>query len=116
MLQEKINQDIKKAMQGKDELLVLVLRGIKAAIHNKEIEKRTKMSKTSFYAKASEDKEKLKKLEESSKLTEEEVVEVLMKEAKKRKQSIEAFEKGGRNDLVKKEQKELEILKRYLNE
>lgn len=107
MLQEKINQDIKKAMQEKDELLVLVLRGIKAAIHNKEIEKRTKLSK------GEKDIEKLKEL---SKLTEEEVVEVLMKEAKKRKQSIEAFEKGGRNDLVKKEQKELEILKRYLNE
>jgi hypothetical protein len=39
-----------------------------------------------------------------------------MKEAKKRKQAIEAFEKGDRKDLVEKEKKELEILKKYLNE
>ncbi|HDY72843.1 MAG TPA: GatB/YqeY domain-containing protein, partial [bacterium] len=45
MLREKINQDLKKAQQEKNELIILVLRGINAAIHNKEIEKRTKLSK-----------------------------------------------------------------------
>jgi hypothetical protein len=116
MLQEKINQDIKQAMQSKEELLLLVLRGISAAIHNKEIEKRTKLSKTSSYAKASEDKEKLEKLEKESKLTEEEVMEVISSEAKKRKDSIEEFTKGNRQDLVDKEIKELEIIKAYLPE
>ena len=105
MLQEKINQDIKKAMQGKDELLVLVLRGIKAAIHNKEIEKRTKLSKG---------EKDIKKLEESSKLTEEEIIEVIASEAKKRKEAMIEFEKGNRNDLVEKEKKELEIIMKYL--
>ncbi|OGZ33129.1 MAG: hypothetical protein A2V69_01790 [Candidatus Portnoybacteria bacterium RBG_13_40_8] len=107
MLREQINQDIKKAMQEKNELLLLVLRGLNAAFHNKEIEKRTKLSKT---------EKDIKKLEELSKLTEEEVLEVISSEAKKRKESIIEFEKGGRQDLVEKEKKELEILMKYLPE
>jgi len=107
MLKEEINQDIKKAMVGKNELLLLVLRGINAALHNKEIEKRTKLSKT---------EKDIGKLEELSKLNEEEVVEVISGEAKKRKDSIFEFEKGGRQDLVDKETKELQIIQKYLPE
>ncbi|MFZ5559530.1 MAG: GatB/YqeY domain-containing protein [Patescibacteria group bacterium] len=106
-LQEQINQDIKKAMQEKDELLLLVLRGLNAAIHNKEIEKRTKLSKT---------EKDIEKLKELSQLIEEEVGEVISSEAKKRKDSIEEFKKGNRQDLVDKETKELEIIKKYLPE
>lgn len=106
-LKEEINNDLKKVLQEKDELGALVLRGINAAIHNKEIEKRTKLSK--------EEKD-IKKLEKESKLIEEEIVEVISSEAKKRKEAIEEFKKGGRDDLVEKEQKELEILKKYLPE
>ncbi len=116
MLKEKINEDIKKAMQEKNELLLLVLRGVSATIHNREIEKRTKLSKTSAFAEASADREKLKKLEELSKLNEEEALEAVGSEAKKRKEAIIEFEKGGRQDLVEKEKKELEILKKYLPE
>lgn len=107
MLREKINEEIKKAMQEKSELLLLVLRGINAAIKNKEIEKRTKLSKG---------EKDIKKLEELSKLGEEEVIEVISGEAKKRRDSIVEFKKGNRNDLVEKEEKELEILKEYLPE
>ena len=106
-LQEKINQDLKKAFMGKEELTVSVLRMLNSAIHNKEIEKRTKCSKT---------EKDIKKLEELSKLTEEEVLEVVSSEAKKRRDSIVEFEKGGRQDLADKETKELEILKKYLPE
>ena len=115
-LREQINNDLKKAQQEKDELMLLVLRGINAAIKNKEIEKRTKLSKESAFAEASADKEKLEKLEKESKLIEEEVVGVIMSEAKKRKDAIEEFKKGERQDLVEKEEKELEILKKYLPE
>lgn len=115
-LQEKINQDLKKAFVGKEELVVSVLRMLNSAIHNKEIEKRTKLSKTPAFAEASADKEKLKKLEQESRLTEEEVLDVVGSEAKKRKDSILEFGKGGRQDLVDKETKELEILKKYLPE
>lgn len=104
-LQEKINKDLKQAQQERNELLLLVLRGLNAAIHNKEIEKRTKLSK--------EEKD-IEKLKEESKLTEEEIMDVLLGEAKKRREAIEEFKKGGRDDLVKKEEKELEILKKYL--
>jgi uncharacterized protein YqeY len=68
MLREKINQDLKKAQQEKNELVILVLRGINAAIHNKEIEKRTKLSKQ---------EKDIEKLEKESKIIEEEVMEVV---------------------------------------
>ena len=106
-LKEKLDSDLKKAQQEKDELVLLVLRGINAAIHNKEIEKRTKLSK---------DEKDIAKLEKESKLIEEEVMQIILSEAKKRKDSIEEFKKGKRDDLVKKEEKELEILKKYLPE
>ena len=97
-LKEQINEDIKKAQKNKNELELLVLRGVNSAIHNKEIAKKPA---------SSADREEL---------TDEEVVEVLMTEAKKRKEAIIEFEKGNRNDLSEKEQKELEILKKYLPE
>jgi len=106
-LRETINNEIKKAMQGKNELLLLVLRGLNAAFHNKEIEKRTKLSKT---------EKDIAKLEKLSKLSDEEVIEVISSEAKKRNDSIVEFKKGNRSDLVEKEEKELEILKKYLPE
>jgi hypothetical protein len=90
-IKEKIAEDIKKAMQEKNELLLLVLRGINAVVQNKEIAKKDK-------------------------LTEEEMLQVISSEAKKRKDSIEGFKKGGRDELVKKEEQELEILKKYLPE
>jgi len=49
-------------------------------------------------------------------LTEEEILEVISSEAKKRKDAIDEFRKGGRDDLVEKEKRELEILKKYLPE
>ncbi|MBU4285120.1 GatB/YqeY domain-containing protein [Patescibacteria group bacterium] len=107
MLKEKINQDIKQAMINKEELLLLVLRGINAVIYNKEIEKRTKLSKQ---------EKDIKKLEKESKLTDEEIIDVISGEAKKRRESIEEFTKGDRQDLVDKETKELEIIKKYLPE
>jgi len=107
MLKEKINSDIKQAMIAKQELLLLVLRGINSSIKNKEIEKRTKLVKT---------EKDLTKVDELCKLNDEEIIDVISSEAKKRKDSIFEFEKGNRPDLVEKEQKELEILKQYLPE
>lgn len=106
-LQEKINSNLKQALMKKEELVISVLRMLNSAIHNREIEKRTKLSKT---------EKDIKELEEQSKLIEEEVLEVVSSEAKKRKDSILEFGKGGRQDLVDKETKELEILKKYLPE
>ncbi|MDR1474787.1 MAG: GatB/YqeY domain-containing protein [Endomicrobium sp.] len=48
------------------------------------------------------------------KITDEEVLKVLRGEIKKRKESIESFEKGGRKDLVEKEQNEVKVIEQYL--
>jgi len=86
---EKIQKDMVEAMKSKDQLRLDVLRGMKAAIKNKEIEK-------------------IKQLSEA------EVLQVLNTLVKQRKDSIEQFTKGGRFDLVEREQSELRILEGYL--
>ncbi|MDR1086656.1 MAG: GatB/YqeY domain-containing protein [Endomicrobium sp.] len=47
-------------------------------------------------------------------ITDEEVLKVLRGEIKKRKESIESFEKGGRKDLVEKEENEVKVIEQYL--
>jgi uncharacterized protein YqeY len=94
MLLEKINQDFKKALSEKDEVKVSTLRMLKTAIHNLEIELRPKKKE----------------------LTDELILEVISREIKRRKEAIEAYEKGNRLDLAEKEKKELEILSLYLPE
>lgn len=93
-LHQKIIQNLKEAMKASREFEVGVLRMLLSSLHNKEIEK------------------KGKGLEPI--LSDEEVVEVLSREAKKRKEAIEAYIKGNRNDLADKEKKELEIIQQYL--
>jgi len=94
---EKIKQDLNTALKGRKELEVSVLRQLLAAILNKEKEKRFKI-----------------KEEKDVQLTDEETMEVISSEAKKRRESIVEFGKGKRQDLVEKEKKELEILEKYL--
>jgi hypothetical protein len=57
---------------------------------------------------------KNKKIELRRELTDDEVVDVLRKGIKRRRESIEMYEKGGRADLVEKERAEVEVLERYL--
>lgn len=109
MLKEEIKTDLKNALKGKRELEVLVLRMVLAAVLNKEKEKRYKISKE----KQSLDQEELQK---ESQLTDEEIVEVIFSENKKRKDAIVEFEKGERIDLAEKEKAEIEVLKKYLPE
>ncbi|MBU1255611.1 GatB/YqeY domain-containing protein [Patescibacteria group bacterium] len=108
---EKIQADIKKSMQNKDALKVSVLRLAMANIINKEKEKRAKLNKAGDSPAGEKDK-----LDELSKLTDEEIMEVLSSEAKKRKDSIEQYRKGNREDLAEQEEKELDILSDYLPE
>lgn len=94
-MREKIQEDIKKAMKQKDELRLLVLRMLSAAMHNRELEKRAKTGKP-------------------EELTEEEAIAVIRSEVKKRRDAIVEFEKGKRSDLAEKEAAELKILEVYL--
>lgn len=108
-VKEKIQNDLRQALKEKKEIKLSVLRLLISAINNKEIEKRTKTWK--------ERPELLiEELEKESQLNDNEIIEVISSEIKKRKEAILEFEKGGREDLVKKEKAEMEILAKYLPE
>lgn len=96
MLHQKITIDLKVALKSGDSFRTNTLRFLLSSLHNKEIEK------------------KGKGLEPT--LSDDEVIEVLSREAKKRKEAIEAYKKGNRTDLAQKETKELEIIEKYLPE
>ena len=108
-LKEKIEKDFQKTLKERKAIETSTLRMLKAAIFNNEKEKRYKLSKT---------KPELieEELEKESQLIDEEIIEVISSEVKKRKEATLEFEKGQREDLVEKEKKEIEILKKYLPE
>ncbi len=93
-LQKQILNDLKEAMKSGAADRVAVLRLMSAAFSNKKIEKKGKG--------------------QPEELTNEDVLEVLAKEAKRRKESITAFTSGGRSDLADKEKAELIIIEKYL--
>jgi uncharacterized protein YqeY len=94
-LEEQIMADLKKAMKQSQKDRLRVLRSLKSALLEKEISQREGGK---------------------AELSDEQTVEVLMKAAKQRKDSIEQFRKGDRGDLVQKEEKELTIIESYLPE
>ena len=108
-LKQKIQQDTKLALKEKREIEVSTLRMLLSAAVNKEKEKRYKISKEKPDLSGEE-------LEKESQLVDDEVIEVVSSEVKKRKEAILEFEKGKRQDLVEKERRELEILQKYLPE
>lgn len=106
-LKQLIQKDLINALKNKNELDVSVLRMLQSAIKNREIEKRTKLSKT--------EKEETK-LISLSELTDKEIIEIISSEIKKRKDAVEQYKLAKREELAFKEQKEIEILKKYLPE
>lgn len=89
-LRDKILEDIKAAMKSKEADRLSAIRFLQAAIKNREIELRPNT------------------------ITEPDVVGVIKKMAKQRKDSIAEYEKAGRNDLADKEKFELKVLEEYL--
>jgi uncharacterized protein YqeY len=88
-LQDKIQNQIADAMRTKDQLRLSVLRMMKTAIKNKEIEK-------------------MKPLEEG------EALAVLNTLVKQRRDSVDQFRKGGREELAQKEEQEIKVIEEYL--
>jgi len=88
-LQQRIDDDLKAAMKSSDSLKTSVLRMIKAAIKNKQVEKREELS-------------------------DEEIIPVISTLTKQRRESIDLFSKGGREELAEKERQELAMLQLYL--
>jgi len=86
---ERIQNDLTAAMKGKDELRLSVLRMMKTALKNKEIEK-------------------IRPLDDMESL------QVLQTMVKQRRESVEQFTQGGRKDLAEKEAKEIVIIEEYL--
>ena len=89
MLKEKLMDDLKTAMRDKDALKKDTVQMIRAAILQVE-------------------KDNVVTLEDDK------IIEIIAKEAKKRKDAAADFEKSGREDLIEKNQKELEIITSYL--
>ncbi len=109
MLIDEIKKDLLISQKEKKETAVSALRLLLSAIVNKEKEKRLKIAEENFNLSEEE-------LIKRSVLTDEEAMAVVSSEVKKRRDSIVAFEKGKRQDLVEKETEELNILKKYLPE
>lgn len=90
-LLDTINNDMKNYMKEKDSFSLGVVRMVKGAIQLESINKRKE-------------------------LTDEEIISVISKQIKMRKDSIVEFEKGNRQDLVEQNKKEIEILNKYMPE
>ncbi len=90
MLEEKLYEDMKHAMKEKAELKLSTLRMLRAAFKNFSLEKK------------------------KDTITDEEAYELIAKQIKQRRDSIEQFNKGNRSDLAVKEEAELKILQAYL--
>jgi len=88
-LEEKIDEGMRDALRAGDKIRLSTIRMIRAAIHNRVIEKK-------------------------GKLTDEEITQVLSSLVKKAKESIEQFQRGNRSDLVEKEEAEMNILLSFM--
>ena len=90
-LAEKINDDVKTAMKNQDKEKLNVIRMVKSAIQ-------------------------LAKIEAKHDLSDEEVIDVISKQIKMRKDSIVEFEKASRTDLAENYKREIDILNEYMPE
>ena len=92
---DKIDKSLTDALKNKDQDRTLTLRSVISQKKQKEIEKRTQDKKN---------------------ITDEDMILILNKMVKQRRESIELYKQGGRQDLVDKETKELKIIQEYLPE
>ena len=88
-MQTRLQDDLKQAMRDRDVLRRSVIRYVRSEIHNQEIAKKTE-------------------------LDDEGILRVLIRQAQQRRESIQAYGDANREDLVEKEQAELEIILEYL--
>jgi len=84
-----IDAKLKEALKAKDKITLDTLRGLRAAIKNKEVELQRKLTEAEFY-------------------------QLVAKQIRQREDAIVQFKKGNRLDLAEKEEKELEILKQFM--
>ncbi len=87
----RINQEMVLAAKAKDKIRLSAIRMIKTNIHNREIDLKRKMTEAEF-------------------------LQLLSSMVKQRKDSIDQFKKGGREDLVEKEESELKVIQEFMPE
>ncbi|MCL6599148.1 MAG: GatB/YqeY domain-containing protein [Alicyclobacillus macrosporangiidus] len=90
-LSERLSEDMKQAMKAKDKVRLSVIRMVRSAMKNREIET-------------------------GAPLDDEGILAVIQKELKQRRDSLQAFESAGRTDLAEEARQEIEILTSYLPE
>ncbi|RKD34739.1 GatB/YqeY domain-containing protein [Thermohalobacter berrensis] len=88
-LKDKLMSDLKVAMKNKDKIRKNAITMVRAAIKQKEVDERKE-------------------------LTDEDIIQIISKQVKQKRDSLEDFKKGNREDLVELTEKEIEILKEYL--
>jgi hypothetical protein len=88
-LKQKLTSDLKQAMRDRDKVKLSVIRLVMAAIKNTEIARQTT-------------------------LYDDDILGIIAKEARQRRESVEAFKQGNRQDLVAQEEAELTVLQEYL--
>ena len=93
MLRDEINNALKEAMKAKNERAVSTLRMVNAALKNADIEARGSGKPA---------------------LVDADVLSILQKMIKQRQESVELYQKGGRDDLVQQEQQEIAVISGYL--
>lgn len=108
-LKQQLQADLKEAFKAGDALKKSVISMLIAAVKTREIEKRVKYAKTDATADAA-------KLDEMAQLTDEEIIETISSELKKRKDSITQYESAGRPELAEQEKSELALLMTYMPE
>jgi len=91
-LVDKLKADVNDAVKAQDSLRVETLRGVLSSVHNEEIAMRAK----------------------SLEIKDGDVIRIIQKEAKKRKEAIDVYKTAKRTELAEKEQGELEIISTYL--
>lgn len=93
-LQEKLTHDMRSAQKAGERDRAETLRFLLSELHNREIEKRSKGQEAT--------------------LSDTETVEVLRREMKKRREAIDLYRRGGREDLLRKEEGEARLISEYL--
>lgn len=96
MMRDRLNEALKEATLAKDTCATATIRLILAALKDRDIAARSKDSQAS--------------------ISDDEILGLLQTMVKQRRESIEMYEKGGREDLAEREEREIEVIERFLPE
>src|SRR4029450_6152942 len=94
MLRERLTEELKTAMKAKDQRTVSTVRMVLAALKERDIAVRDKGNMTG--------------------ISDAEIIELMQKLVRQRRDSIELYEKGGRPELAQQEAEEIAVIERYL--